>query len=117
MLTEKDEIRADENCLDASTIDKPVTLWPCHNEKGNQEWLYNEAVNYLQILLFECLNSMNEKTCFVFLLLIQERTFQHAVSSNCLAVHPENQESLLLQPCDGSPHQQWKLTAPKILTE
>lgn len=52
MLTEKDEIRADEYCLDASAIDKPVTLWPCHNEKGNQEWLYNEAVNYLQILLF-----------------------------------------------------------------
>lgn len=48
MLTENDEIRADQNCLDASSVDKPVTLWPCHNERGNQEWVYNESVNYLQ---------------------------------------------------------------------
>lgn len=37
------EIRRDETCLDYSGHD--VVLYPCHGGKGNQMWVYDNAVS------------------------------------------------------------------------
>lgn len=37
---------SDDNCLDASSAHGPVNLVRCHGMQGNQEWNYDETVNY-----------------------------------------------------------------------
>lgn len=40
---------SDDNCLDASSSHGPVNLVRCHGMGGNQEWMYDETVSFLNI--------------------------------------------------------------------
>lgn len=42
MLSKDGEIRRDESCIDYAG--KDVMIFPCHGNKGNQEWKYNQNV-------------------------------------------------------------------------
>ena len=42
MLSKNGEIRRDDGCLDYSGGES-VIVYPCHGQKGNQEWQYREV--------------------------------------------------------------------------
>ena len=51
--SKNNEIRRDDACIDYASgmkglkePDKIIT-YPCHGEKGNQEWIYNDVISYL----------------------------------------------------------------------
>lgn len=44
MVTKNDEIRIDMACLDAASINTPVKVYPCHMNRGNQQFTYDEQV-------------------------------------------------------------------------
>lgn len=49
------EIIASEFCLDAVGKNAPVTLYHCHNLKGNQQWQYNSMVKLITYCQKRCL--------------------------------------------------------------
>jgi len=55
MLSKAGEIRRDDGCLDFSGGES-VIIYPCHGQKGNQEWMYREVdlllYNLIKIQLF-----------------------------------------------------------------
>lgn len=44
MVTKTNEIRWDHLCLDVDGVGKPVLLQECHEQKGNQKWVYSPEV-------------------------------------------------------------------------
>lgn len=42
MLSKNGEMRRDDGCLDYSGGES-VIVYPCHGQKGNQEWQYREV--------------------------------------------------------------------------
>ncbi|XP_031629086.1 polypeptide N-acetylgalactosaminyltransferase 13-like [Contarinia nasturtii] len=79
MFTEKGEIREKKLCMDATVPGAPVTAWPCHGQRGNQFFYYDES------------------------------TFQikHSTGINCLTL--QDSFALTIQKCDGSMAQKWRL--------
>lgn len=49
MITENHEIRRDMTCLDADGTNKSVVVYPCHMQKGNQQFVYHEEVGSVPI--------------------------------------------------------------------
>lgn len=47
MISEADEIRKNNLCLDGTQISAVVKLLVCHGHGGNQKWVYNENVSLI----------------------------------------------------------------------
>lgn len=48
MMSKGGEIRRDDGCLDYSGGES-VIIYPCHSQKGNQEWVYREVGTLWQV--------------------------------------------------------------------
>lgn len=46
MLSENNEMRWDNMCLDASELMGAIKLYRCHGLEGNQKWIYDEKVRH-----------------------------------------------------------------------
>lgn len=46
--TKRQQVTADDNCLDASSMKGPVKLVRCHGMGGNQAWMYHNDVSNLK---------------------------------------------------------------------
>lgn len=53
MLSKNGEIRRDDGCLDYSGGES-VIVYPCHGQKGNQEWQYREVGEIKEKLTVIC---------------------------------------------------------------
>lgn len=47
MLTNVNELKNDEMCIDSPASNSPVILFACHGMHGNQHWSYNQTVSYV----------------------------------------------------------------------
>ncbi|KAK7873044.1 hypothetical protein R5R35_000337 [Gryllus longicercus] len=107
-------------CLDAPArkkdLHKPVGLFPCHRQGGNQYWMLSKTgeirrddacldFSGYEVILYPCHGSKgnqfwqyNPKTQLI----------QHGSSKKCLAIS-ENKQKLLMTECDRrKENQQWK---------
>ena len=79
--TKTKQIMADDNCLDAASVDGPVKLVRCHGLGGNMAWMFDREV----------------------------QTIKHVYTGRCLAV-VVGQDSPQLRVCDkGFPGQSWAM--------
>jgi polypeptide N-acetylgalactosaminyltransferase len=110
-----------KTCLDSparrSDLHKPVGLYPCHRQGGNQFWMYSKSgeirrdeacLDYSgqEVILYPCHGSKGNqfwdynKTT---------KLLRHGSSDKCLAIN-EAKNKLLMEQCDGdSARQQWSL--------
>nr|CAB3248262.1 polypeptide N-acetylgalactosaminyltransferase-like 6 [Phallusia mammillata] len=86
LLTWKEDIRpgadmesARRLCVDGQGLGRPLIMWECHGQYGNQLWKYKSTLKQLY----------------------------HAITGLCAGVE-ENSKRIFLMPCkDGEPSQQW----------
>ncbi|XP_057380464.1 putative polypeptide N-acetylgalactosaminyltransferase 9 isoform X2 [Daphnia carinata] len=107
-------------CLDGAArkanLHKPVGLWPCHGQSGNQFWLYSKTgeirrdeacLDYAgsDVILYPCHGAKGNQyweydpeTNFV----------QHGSSKNCLAIS-EDKKKITVEKCsEDNPRVKWK---------
>lgn len=101
MFTKVHEIRARKFCVDATAANKPVTLYVCHGQQGNQYWQYDADVSAIACRALLCVLS------FTIFIQLQARALKHSFYGNCLTAR-EN-ATVTIDQCDGSPSQQWIL--------
>lgn len=107
-----------QTCLDSPAtkrqVNKPVGLYPCHNQGGNQYWSYSKTgeirrdemcVDYAgqEVMIYGCHGSQgnqrwdyNDETGEV----------KHGPSHKCLTI--ATKEKLTMEPCQGLETQKWK---------
>jgi hypothetical protein len=61
MLSKNGEMRRDDGCLDFSGGEN-VIIYPCHGQKGNQEWLYREVIFHTSSYFHRYLQSVSITT-------------------------------------------------------
>jgi len=98
-------------CLDSAVrpdnMHKPVGLWPCHSQGGNQYWLLSKEGELRrdeacldfggeEVILYPCHGSKGNQW---WQYLPSDRRMKHAVSRKCLAVHPTKKDKLVMEDC------------------
>ena len=98
-------------CIDSNAkpadLHKPVGLWPCHNQGGNQYWLWSkdgeirrdeECLDYngQEIILYPC-HGQRGNQWWVYD--THSQMLKHAVSNKCLTVD-NNKQKLLMEQCN-----------------
>lgn len=81
LITELNEIRPRKLCLDAVSNGTPVTIFTCHEMRGNQEWLYDDKA----------------------------KTIIHGSTKLCMTALAN--DGLTISKCDGSSVQKWRITS------
>ncbi|CAL8108671.1 unnamed protein product [Orchesella dallaii] len=106
-------------CLDSPAtkkqINKPVGLYPCHGQGGNQYWSYSKTgevrrdemcVDYAgqDVMIYPCHGSMgNQHWVYEH----QSGLIRHGPSHKCLGL--ETRDKLVMEHCDGSKEtQRWR---------
>lgn len=105
-------------CLDSLAIlqnqERPVGLWPCHNQGGNQHWMLSEKGEIRQhevcmdysgeeILLLPC---HGDKGNQFWKFQHENRTLWHQSSTKCLMIGRDNKDTLTMEECNASVEQQ-----------
>ncbi|XP_071447179.1 putative polypeptide N-acetylgalactosaminyltransferase 9 isoform X1 [Hetaerina americana] len=106
-------------CLDSparrTDLHKPVGLYPCHRQGGNQYWMLSKTgeirrdescVDYAghDVILYPCHGSKGNQYWEYH---PKTHLIQHGSSKKCLAVS-ENKQKLLMEDCNRTnPRQQW----------
>ena len=101
-------------CIDSAAqpkdLHKPVGLWPCHNQGGNQYWLWSKNgeirrdeqcldYNGSEVILYPCHGSRGNQW---WLYDTNTRLLKHAVSRRCLVV--VDMKKLSMVECDTEDH-------------
>ncbi|XP_055924805.1 putative polypeptide N-acetylgalactosaminyltransferase 9 isoform X2 [Argiope bruennichi] len=107
-----------DTCLDSAAkrddFHKPVGLWPCHSQGGNQYWMFSKegeikrdeaCLDYSggDVILYPCHGAGGNQQWIYDPNL---HTIQQASSRKCMELSPDKQ-SVLMNPCSGSPRQKW----------
>ena len=100
-------------CIDsnaqAKDLHKPVGLWPCHNQGGNQYWLWSKqgeirrddtCLDYTgqDVILYPCHGSKGNQW---WLYDTKTQLLKHAVSNKCLKINSDKSK-LVMEACDES---------------
>jgi len=103
--------------VDGNHMNQPVSMYPCHNQGGNQFWMLSKngeirrdegCLDYAgqsgqdKVLIYGCHGQMGNQ----FWELTAESTLYHQTSGLCLEMSGDGQH-LLMRKCDGSMRQQW----------
>ncbi|XP_034247891.1 putative polypeptide N-acetylgalactosaminyltransferase 9 isoform X2 [Thrips palmi] len=116
------EVRNGESgmCLDSEASEeeyhKPLNLWQCHREGGNQYWMLSKTgevrrdeacLDYSgqDVILYPCHGSKGNQYWQYH---PETMLLQHGSSKKCLAI-TESKQRLVMEECNSSsPHQRWK---------
>lgn len=116
------EIRnpAGHQCIDSpaksENLHKPVGLWPCHNQGGNQYWMLSKqgeirrdeaCLDYAgtDVILYPCHGSKGNQ---YWQYNHEDNTLKHGSSRKCLTLS-ENKDKLTMEKCSaGEGRQRWK---------
>ncbi|KAJ8923352.1 hypothetical protein NQ315_001910, partial [Exocentrus adspersus] len=110
-----------EVCVDSpckpEDIHKPVGVWPCHGQGGNQFWMYSKGgeirrdeacLDYggQEVILYPCHGSKGNQYWDYD---SELKLLRHGSSDKCLAIN-ESKNKLIMEQCDGdSQRQKWSL--------
>ena len=108
-------------CIDSAVrpgdLHKPVGLWPCHGQGGNQYWLMSRTgelrrddacIDYggTDVILYPCHGARGNQW---WIFNQEEKTLKHSVSRKCLSIS-EKQDKLLMEECSKeNSRQRWDL--------
>eukprot|EP00092_Neocalanus_flemingeri_P074982 GFUD01092815.1.p1 GENE.GFUD01092815.1~~GFUD01092815.1.p1 ORF type:complete len:654 (-),score=135.57 GFUD01092815.1:284-2245(-) len=110
-----------QQCIDShvrpNDMHKPVGLWPCHDQGGNQYWLMSKTgeirrddacLDYggTDVILYPCHGARGNQW---WLFNEDDKSLKHAVSRKCLSIS-EDQQKLLMEECSiVNKRQHWNL--------
>ncbi|XP_073812248.1 polypeptide N-acetylgalactosaminyltransferase 9 isoform X1 [Musca autumnalis] len=108
-------------CLDSPArkkdLKKPVGLYPCHNQGGNQYWMLSKAgeirrdeacLDYAghDVMLYPCHGSKGNQ---FWTFNNETKQIRHGSSDKCLAIS-EKRDKIVMEECNGGQlRQQWRL--------
>ncbi|XP_054091038.1 putative polypeptide N-acetylgalactosaminyltransferase 9 isoform X1 [Zeugodacus cucurbitae] len=108
-------------CLDSPAgkrnLKKPVGLYPCHRQGGNQYWMLSKGgeirrdeacLDYAgnDVVLYPCHGSKGNQ---FWKYIQQKRQIRHGSSDKCLAIS-EKKDKVVMEECDSTQlRQQWRL--------
>jgi len=109
------------HCVDSGSkpgdMHKPVVVWPCHKQGGNQYWLFSKkgelrrddaCLDYggKEVILYSCHNQGgNQQWTFQ----AEDGTFRHPASRKCLTISGDKQKLLMEECTFNNPRQVWTL--------
>jgi len=109
------------HCVDSGSkpgdMHKPVVVWPCHKQGGNQYWLFSKkgelrrddaCLDYggKEVILYSCHNQGgNQQWTFQ----AEDGTFRHPASRKCLTISGDKQKLLMEECTVNNPRQVWTL--------
>jgi len=103
--------------VDGNHMNQPVSMYPCHNQGGNQFWMLSKngeirrdegCLDYAgqsgqdKVIIYGCHGQAGNQ----YWELTAEGTLYHQTSGSCLEMSGDGQH-LLMRKCDGSMRQQW----------
>jgi len=107
-------------CIDSpgkrEDLHKPVGLWPCHNQGGNQYWMLSKQGEIRRdeacldfagtdVILYPCHGSKGNQ---YWQYSHADSTLRHGSSRRCLAI-AQNKEKLQMEECsEDNPRQRWR---------
>jgi len=107
-------------CIDSpgkrEDLHKPVGLWPCHNQGGNQYWMLSKQGEIRRdeacldfagtdVILYPCHGSKGNQ---YWQYSHADSTLRHGSSRRCLAIS-QNKEKLQMEECsEDNPRQRWR---------
>ncbi|KAH9635994.1 hypothetical protein HF086_005846 [Spodoptera exigua] len=110
-----------EMCVDSAAgpedMKKPVNLWPCHGEYGNQYWMYSKngeirrdetCLDYSghDVVLYPCHGAKGNQ---LWIYDAHLKLLKHGSSEKCMAVS-RNKDKIVMETCSESePRQMWSM--------
>lgn len=110
--------KAKRMCVDASVdhqnMHKPVIMWPCHNQGGNQYWMLSKnneirrddgCLDYSggdNVIIYPCHGQHGNQEWQYR----EDRTVLHVNTQKCMEVAIDG-KTLLMKPCTGTDRQIW----------
>ncbi|XP_013164346.1 PREDICTED: putative polypeptide N-acetylgalactosaminyltransferase 9 isoform X2 [Papilio xuthus] len=108
-----------EMCIDSGAgpeeMKKPVNIWPCHGEYGNQYWMYSKngeirrdetCLDYSghDVVLYPCHGAKGNQ---LWLYDPSTKLLKHGSSEKCMTIS-RNKDKIVMEPCsDAEPRQMW----------
>jgi polypeptide N-acetylgalactosaminyltransferase len=109
--------KAKAMCLDSAvdhhSMNKPIKMWPCHNQGGNQFWMMSRSgeirrdegcMDYAGqfVMIYPC-HSMKGNQEWVY---GQDNSLRHRNTNLCMELTPDGQK-VEMKPCSGIDRQIW----------
>lgn len=110
-----------EMCLDSAAspeeMKKPINVWPCHGEYGNQYWMYSKngeirrdetCLDYSghDVVLYPCHGAKGNQ---LWLYDSNTKLLKHGSSEKCMAVN-RNKDKIVMETCDENEgRQMWNM--------
>ncbi|GIY95756.1 putative polypeptide N-acetylgalactosaminyltransferase 9 [Caerostris extrusa] len=107
-----------DTCLDSAAkrddFHKPIGLWPCHSQGGNQYWMFSKegeikrdeaCLDYAggDVILYPCHGTGGNQ---MWLYDPHLHAIQQASSKRCMELSADKQKIIMAQ-CNGSSRQKW----------
>ncbi|XP_047511846.1 putative polypeptide N-acetylgalactosaminyltransferase 9 isoform X2 [Pieris napi] len=108
-------------CLDSAAgpedMKKPVNVWPCHGEYGNQYWMYSKngeirrdetCLDYSghDVVLYPCHGAKGNQ---LWLYDPNTKLLKHGSSEKCMAIN-RNKDKIVMESCkEGESRQMWNM--------